>query len=52
MIIWKNRNLGEEPYPQIPQNGEWLSPKFQKSEIGNFRKQNEFSPKIKLGGYG
>jgi hypothetical protein len=52
MIIWKNRNLGEEPYPQIPQNGEWLSPKFQKSEIGNFRKQNEFSPKIKFGGYG
>ena len=45
-------NLGEEPYPQIPPNGEWLSPKFEKSEIGNFRKQNEFSPKIKFGGYG
>ena len=40
--------LGEEPYPQIPPNGKWLSPKFEKSEIGNFRKQNEFSPKIKL----
>ena len=45
-------NLGEEPYPKIPPNGEWLSPKFEKSEIGNFRKQNEFSPKIKFGGYG
>ena len=45
-------NLEEEPYPQIPPNGEWLSPKFEKSEIGNFRKQNEFSPKIKFGGYG
>ena len=45
-------NLGEEPYPQIPPNGKWLSPKFEKSEIGNFRKQNEFSPKIKFGGYG
>ena len=44
-------NLGEEPYPQIPPNGEWLSIKFEKSEIGNFRKQNEFSPKIKFGGY-
>ena len=33
--------LGEEPYPQIPPNGKWLSPKFQKSEIGNFRKQND-----------
>ena len=47
----KSRDLGEEPYPQIPPNGEWLSPKFEKSEIGNFRKQNEFSPKIKFGGY-
>ena len=45
-------NLGEEPYPQIPPNGKWLSPKFEKWEIGNFRKQNEFSPKIKFGGYG
>ena len=53
MIICKKvRNLGEEPYPQIPPNGEWLSPKFEKSEIGNFRKQNEFSPKIKFGGCG
>ena len=52
MIIWKNRNLGKEPYPQIPPNGKWLSPKFEKSEIGNFRKQNEISPKIKFGGYG
>ena len=42
--------MGEEPYPQIPPNGKWLSPKFEKSEIGNFRKQNEFSPKIKFGG--
>ena len=43
--------MGEEPYP--PQNfpkGKWLSPKFEKSEIGNFRKQKEFSPKIKFGG--
>jgi len=32
--------------------GKILSTKFQKSEIENFRKQNEFSPKIKLGGYG
>jgi hypothetical protein len=35
-----------------PPNRKWLSPKFEKSEIGNFRKQNEFSPKIKFGGYG
>lgn len=45
---------GEEPYPppkkKIPPNGRRLSPKFEKSEIGNFRKQNEFYPKIKLGG--
>ena len=39
------KDLGEEPYPQIPPNREWLSPKFKKSEIENFRKQNEFSPK-------
>jgi hypothetical protein len=38
--------------PNSPQNGEWLYPKFEKSEIGNFRKQNQFSPKIKFGGYG
>ncbi|MEY8339512.1 hypothetical protein AALB16_16095 [Lachnospiraceae bacterium 62-35] len=44
--------LGENLIPQIPPNGEWLSPKSEKSEIGNFRKQNEFSPKIKFGGYG
>ena len=44
--------MGEEPYPQIPPNGEWLSPKFEKLEIGNFRKQNGFSTKIKFGGYG
>ena len=44
--------MGEEPYPQIPPKGECLSPKFEKSEIGNFRKQNEFFPKIKFGGYG
>ncbi len=50
--VLKFIRLGEEPYPQIPPNGKWLSPKFQKSEIGNFRKQNEFSPKIKFGGYG
>lgn len=51
MIICKKvRNLGEEPYPQIPPNAKWLSPKFEKSEIGNFRKQNQFSPKIKFGG--
>jgi len=42
---------GEEPYPQIPPNGEWPSPKFEKSEIVTFRKQNGFSPKIKFGGY-
>ena len=43
-------NLGEESYPPIPPNGKWLSPKFEKSEIGNFRKQTEFSQKIKFGG--
>ena len=42
-------NFGEEPCPQIPPNGECLSLKFEKSEIENFRKQNEFSPKIKSG---
>jgi len=42
-------NLGEEFYPP---NGKWISPKFKKSEFENFRKQNEFSPKIKFGGYG
>ena len=42
--------LGEEPYPQIPPNGEWLSPKFEKYATRNFKKQNEFSPKIKFGG--
>ena len=50
MLNEKNRDIwGEEPYPQIPPNGEWLSPKFEKTEFGNFRKQNEFSPKINLG---
>ena len=38
------------PKKKIPPNGRRLSPKFEKSEIGNFRKQNEFYPKIKLGG--
>jgi len=42
--------LGEEPYPQIPPNGKWLSPKFKKSEIGFFKKQNEFSPQNKIWG--
>ena len=46
------RNLGEEPYPQIPPNGKWLSPKFEKYATRNFKKQNEISPKIKVGGYG
>lgn len=41
--------MGEEFYPP---NGKKLSPKFEKSEIRNFRKQNKFSPKIKFGGYG
>ena len=50
--VLKFIKLGDEPYPQIPPNGKWLSPKFEKSEIGNFRKQNEISPKIKFGGYG
>jgi len=44
--------LGGRALPQISPNGEWLSPKFEKLEIRNFRKQNEFSPKIKFGGYG
>ena len=42
--------MGEEPYPQIPPNGKWLSPKFKKSEIGIFKKQNEFSPQNKIWG--
>ena len=40
--------MGEEFYPP---NGKWLSPNFEKTEIRNLRKQNEFSPKIKFGGY-
>ena len=36
--VLKFIRLGEESYPQIPPNGECPSPKFQKSEIGNFRK--------------
>jgi len=44
--------LGKNLIPQIPPNGKWLSHKFEKSETGNFRKQKEFSPKIKFGGYG
>ncbi|WP_275443687.1 hypothetical protein, partial [Petralouisia muris] len=53
-ILVFGQAVGEESYPQIPppKNGEWLYPKFEKSEIGNFRKQNQFSPKIKFGGYG
>ncbi|MCI8668375.1 MAG: hypothetical protein HFI34_02440 [Lachnospiraceae bacterium] len=35
----------------LPPNGEWISPKSEKLEIGDFTKQNEFSPKIKFGGY-
>ena len=40
--------MGEEFYPP---NGKWPSPKFEKLEIGDFKKQNEFSPKIKFEGY-
>ena len=49
-FLGEGKNL--TPLQKIPSNGKQLSPKFEKSEIGNFRKQNEFSPKIKFGGYG
>jgi hypothetical protein len=39
------RNLGEESYPQIPPNGKWLFPQFEKYATRNFKKQNEFTPK-------
>jgi hypothetical protein len=37
---------GKEFYPL---NGKCLFPKSEKSEIGNFRKQNQLSPKYNLG---
>jgi hypothetical protein len=37
--------LGEESYPQYPLNGKWLSPKFEKSEIGNLKSKMNFPPK-------
>lgn len=40
--LYPSIHLGEEFY--LP-NAKWLSPKFEKSEIGNLRKQNEISPK-------
>jgi hypothetical protein len=39
---WSRKTFGGRFYPP---NGKWLSPKFEKSEIANFRKQNEYSPK-------
>ena len=38
-------NLGEEPYPQIPPNGEWLSPKFEKSKLKILESKMNFPPK-------
>lgn len=55
-VVQRNRKKkaqkfwGKNFIPQYLQNGKQLSLKFEKSEIGNFRKQNEFFPKIKFGG--
>ena len=55
-VVQRNRKKKAQKYwgknfiPRYPPNRKWLSPKFEKYETRNFKKQNEFSPKIKFGG--
>lgn len=55
-VVQRNRKKKAQKYwgknfiPQYPPNGKWLSPKSEKYATRNFKKQNEFSPKIKFWG--
>ena len=57
-VVQRNRKKKAQKYwgknfiPQYLPNGKWLSPKSEKYATRNLKKQNEFSPKIKFGGYG
>ena len=42
MIIWKNRNLGEEPYPQM-ENG--YPPNFKNQKLEILESKMNFPPK-------